>query len=375
MAINIKSTKDEIFKAYQDAEKARKDLENKLVKAEQELTQAKQNAQNSSKPSVTPFTQTQPIAQPTTKVETKIVYQSAPVTTVEGILATLESVETGLGNAVSELSAKLTLEANEIAELLKQSTEKAEKLKSLYNVVASEDTLDKLIAEYEESQKAFEETAQKSKEDFDKDMATRRQNWSTETQLHNIQTQEQNEKNTKELHREQQEYQYNLQQERNAEKDIYAQKRKALQVELDEVKEAKNIAWAELEKTMKTREEEFEKYKNDFEAFPEKLEKEIKKAEAEGKGIIEKDARVKADLLNREIDSRNRVFDLQIGSLNGVIDGQKAQIASLSKQLEATLKQAQELAIKAIEGSANTDKFDAVREIATELAKNQPKNK
>ncbi len=367
MSINIKSTKDEIFKAYQDAEKARKDLENKLLKAEQELTKAKQDAQGATK-----FTAT---ATATAQPATKIVYQSAPVTTVEGILATLESVETGLGNAVSELSAKLTLEADQVAELLKQSTEKAEKLKSLYNVVASEDTLDKLIAEYEENQKAFEETAQKNREDFDKDMATRRLNWSVENQLHNTQVYERNEKNSKEIQREQQEYQYNLQQERNAEKDAYAQKRKALQVELDEIREAKNLAWAELEKTLKTREEEFDKYKSDFEAFPEKLEKEVKKAEAEGKGIIEKDARVKADLLHREIDSRNRVFDLQINSLNGVIDGQKSQIASLSKQLEATLKQAQELAIKAIEGSANTDKFDAVREIANELAKNQPKNK
>lgn len=370
MSVNIRSTKDEIFNAYQDAEKARKELETKLKQAEQELAKAKQDAQSSSKSA--PVAVTQPVA---TKTQTQIVYQSAPVITVEGILATLESVEFGLGNAVSELSAKLTLEADELAELLKQSTEKAEKLKSLYNVVAGEGTLDKLIEEYETSQKAAEETAQKRSEDFDKDITNRRKEWQDEKQLHNTQIQERNEKNTKEQQREQQEYQYTLQQERNAEKDAYAQKKKALQVELDEIKEKKNLTWGETEKTLVAREEEFEKYKHDFEAFPEKLEKEIKKAEAEGKGIIEKDARVKADLLQREIESRNRVFNLQITSLEGVIDGQKAQIASLSKQLEATLKQAQELAIKAIEGSANTDKFDAVREIATELAKNQPKNK
>ncbi len=368
MSVNIKSTKDEIFKAYQDAEKARKDLETKLKQAEQELAKAQSAPKTVSTP--------QPIAQPVAqKVQTQIVYQNAPVNTVEGIVATLESVEFGLGNAVSELSAKLTLEANQIAELLKQSTEKAEQLKSLYNVAANEGTLDKLIAEYEASEKTFEESAQKRNEDFDKDIATRRKDWQDEKQLHNTQIQERNEKNTKEQQREQQEYQYNLQQERNAEKDVYAQKRKALQIELDEVRETKNLAWGESEKALKTREDEYEKYKKDFEEFPEKLEKEIKKAEAEGKAIIEKDARVKADLLNREIDSRNRVFDLQISSLNGVIEGQKAQIANLTKQLESTQRQAQELAIKAIEGSANTDKFDAVREIATELAKNQPKNK
>ena len=47
----------------------------------------------------------------------------------------------------------------------------------------------------------------------------------------------------------------------------------------------------------------------------------------------------------------------------------------LSLQLEAALKQAQELAVKAIEGTSSHGSFEALKEIALEQAKNQPKAK
>jgi hypothetical protein len=47
----------------------------------------------------------------------------------------------------------------------------------------------------------------------------------------------------------------------------------------------------------------------------------------------------------------------------------------LAKQLESALKQVQDLAVKAIEGAANINSYQAVKEIAIEQAKTQMKNK
>ena len=57
------------------------------------------------------------------------------------------------------------------------------------------------------------------------------------------------------------------------------------------------------------------------------------------------------------------------------VNKQSAQIQSLAKQLNTTLQQAQDLAVKALEGSANASSFAAMKEIALEQAKTAQKAK
>ncbi|MDR9403915.1 MAG: hypothetical protein RI580_10790 [Halothece sp. Uz-M2-17] len=45
------------------------------------------------------------------------------------------------------------------------------------------------------------------------------------------------------------------------------------------------------------------------------------------------------------------------------------------QQLDATLKQVQDLAVKAIEGASSTEPFQSLLEIVLEQTKNQPKGK
>jgi chromosome segregation ATPase len=62
-------------------------------------------------------------------------------------------------------------------------------------------------------------------------------------------------------------------------------------------------------------------------------------------------------------------------SLEQTINNQETRIQNLSKQLESALKEVQYLAVKAIEGSANINSYQAIKEIALEQAKSQVKNK
>ena len=62
-------------------------------------------------------------------------------------------------------------------------------------------------------------------------------------------------------------------------------------------------------------------------------------------------------------------------SLEQTINNQEGRIQNLSKQLESALKQVQDLAVKAIEGTANVNSYQAIKEIALEQAKTQAKNK
>lgn len=66
---------------------------------------------------------------------------------------------------------------------------------------------------------------------------------------------------------------------------------------------------------------------------------------------------------------------MRIQSLEETIQNQEARINNLAKQLDSALKQVQDLAVKAIEGSANISSLQAVKEIALEQAKTKTNNK
>lgn len=367
--INSKSTKAQILQAYKDLQKEKQEVEKKLRVSEQEVTKLKKQ------PSASPakVAATKPMVKEKTVV--KVVGDSTKVENIEGIILNLESIEKGLGTAMSEVSNKLTVEAETLAELTQEINEEREQLGKLYDLKVENGLLDKLIEDYEKSKTTFEEESDKKRKVFEEDIADKRKAWNKEQDLHYRKNSERDEGNRKRQEREREEHEYNLELERSLKDDEYEQKKKQLQVELDELRENKESTWAAEEKALKTLENEFNDYKTKFTEIPDKLDKAIKKAEAEGKAIIERDAKEKAELLEKETESEKRIFELTIESLDNTIKTQNSRITNLSKQLESALKQAQDLAVKAIEGSANNDSFDAIREIALEQAKNQAKSK
>ena len=362
--ISSKSTKAEILKAYTELQREKTEVDKKLRNSEQEVVKLKkQPAAPSSKPMIKE------------KTVVKVVGDTSKVENVEGIILNLENIEKGLGKAMNEVANKLTVEAESLAELTENINEEKEQLGKLYDLKVENGILDELVKEYEGSKTSFGEESDKTRKTFEEDIAEKRKAWNKDKDLHYQKTSERDEVNSKRQEREREEHEYNLELGRSLKDDEYEQKKKQLQLELDDLREARETAWTTDEKALKDLETDFNTYKTKFEEVPDKLDKAIKKAEAEGKAIIERDAKEKAELLEKETESEKRIFELTIDSLDNTIKTQNSRITSLSKQLESALKQAQDLAVKAIEGSANNESFSAIREIALEQAKTQTKSK
>lgn len=75
------------------------------------------------------------------------------------------------------------------------------------------------------------------------------------------------------------------------------------------------------------------------------------------------------------MEGQKRFYEERLQSLELTITNQETRLQNLSKQLESALKQVQDLAIKAIEGTSNLNYYQAIKEIALEQAKSQVKNK
>jgi hypothetical protein len=290
-------------------------------------------------------------------------------------IASLDSLQLGFGAAASELSEKLATEAAKLAEIREAVTEEVTDLQVLHNLAVDESTFEELIENYQTSSKAFGEELRNSQEAAEQEVQNLSKGWNKEQEQNGITVKERAELDRKNSQREVQEYKYNLELARKLDREQHEQQQAVLYYELAETRENQEKAWTERELALAEREKSFHEAKEKVAAFVQDKEKAIDKAKGEGKGIATYQAKIKSDLYAKEVEGQKRFYEGSIESLEDTIANQGERLNSLSKQLESALKQVQDLAVKAIEGSANANSYQTLKEITLEQAKSQAKTK
>jgi hypothetical protein len=354
-----KNTKAEILTAYHQLTEEKKNLEAQL-----------KNAQKQASVGVNTST-----VQVVKEAPISMMSNTSTKDKVNLTIASLDSIQLGFGGAVSELSAKLTTEADKLADIRSMVAAEIADLKTLHNLEISENTFEELIDRYETSSKAFSEELWARTEANRQTIQTQTKAWNEEQEQHLMTIEERMELDRKNNQREIQEYKYNLDLQRKLDREKYEQQQADLARELAETKETQEKVWTEREQALVDREKQFYEAKDKVAAFVQDKEKAIEKAKAEGKGIAIYQAKIKSDLYAKDVEGQKRSYEGRIESLEDTIKNQNERLNSLSKQLEAALKQVQDLAVKAIEGSANASSYQTLKEITLEQAKSQAKTK
>ena len=351
-----KSTKAEILQAYEELAKETAAVKTQLNQALKE---------NKSVTKDQPKLEPKPAMNQPSTVQQKMNY------TIES----LAKIQLGFGSAANELSEQLTTQASKLSDIRENVEKEVQQLKQLHNLEISEDILDTLISNYEDNSKRYQEDFSQRKEVLLQEIDEQRKTWIKEQDDNNTLIKERDENLKKTRQRDESEYKYNLELQRKLAKDEYEQEQKELNKQLEEFQQETEKNWAEREKVIAEREKQFEEAKVKVEAFPKEKEAALKKATEEGKGIAYYQAKIKSDLYAKEVEGQKRFYEQRLQSLEQTITNQDNRIQNLSKQLESALKQVQDLAVKAIEGTANVNSYQAIKEIALEQAKSQVKNK
>jgi len=385
--IRAKSTKAEILEAYQALEIAFTELQTKQAKAALAALAAppatvkavekpapSEETKPASPPSSSPkekkMTTTPTIAEVLPKIDSSVV-QAQMDTVIKGLTQLGEQFNT----ALSQLSTTMLVEASRLKEVSTQVETDSQRLTLLYDVIIEEDTLSKTIKQYADTAQRYEEILKQQREDSEKTWLGNMQEWQKEREETTQRWQEQDTVYKKSQQREDTEYHYGLTWQRHRSEEESAQQKKQQAQSLKELQEQRQRAWDEREKALAEREKLLEEAKAKVEKFPKDLELAIKKAKEEGAGIARYQAKLKADLAAREIAGEEEVYRLKIQALEQEVAKQTVYIDKLTLQLEAALKQVQELALKAIEGASSHSSYQALKEIALEQAKNQSKVK
>lgn len=351
--ISDRNTKAEILEAYQELQKEKSGLQSQL----------KKSASNGNGQAVA----SQPIIKNTQKTN-----QSK----LEATLESLTMFQSSFGGVISEISEQLTSEASRLEELQNLVAESRQQLQDLHGIEEIEDdTLEVLIQRYEENSKTFEEELTDRRDALEQEWQERQAAWKKEQEEHQRAVRERNENYQKTRDRDEETYKYNLNLQREIDREEYEQNKAELYQKLAEFKQERERQWAEREKAIAEREKEHLEVKMKVAQFEQNLEDTVKKGKEMGRNIGNYQAKVKADLFAKEVEGQKQFYELRVRGLSETIQSQDLRIQNISKQLDSALKQVQDLAVKAIEGTSNVNSFQAMKEIALEQAKNQQKGK
>jgi DNA repair exonuclease SbcCD ATPase subunit len=281
------------------------------------------------------------------KQKNKKLLEVASTYTVNNIVNGMASLQLEFGNTINEISETLDKESSKLDELKKAISVKTEQLEQLRQVRLVADVLYILRQEHQEKLRILQNNTTTQQEAIDKEMAKTRKAWEKEQQEFESKITEVVELLTKARQQEAADYEYELERIHKIEMDDYEKANRKQERELEEANREKDKAWAERDKYLTDNQAEFEANQQKIAGFDTKLQEEYNKARQEAIKDTDRDAKVKADLFEKEWEANKQGYEFKIQSLEATIQRQAEQIKELTDQLQAVTNQAQNLALKA----------------------------
>ena len=272
--------------------------------------------------------------------------------TVDNIVNGMASLQLDFGNTVKDLAEKLTTESAKLAELKKAIAVEKEHLEQLRKVRLVSDSLYILRQEHQERLTNLQQQTATQQEILEKEMLQTRKSWSQEQQEFTVKIAETAELIASQREQQEADYSYEITRKHKLEMDAYEEAKRKQERELQEVNQEKEKAWQEREKILAAQKKESTENKQKIEGFEEKLKQEYNKTKGEAIKNAEREAKVKADLFEKEWEATKQGYELTIQSLTATIEKQTEQIAEITSQLQAATTQAQNLALRAFQSTS-----------------------
>ncbi len=281
------------------------------------------------------------------KAKNKQLLEVASTYTVDSIVKGLADLQLDFGSVINGLSERLSAESSKLDELKRGIEIETAQLQQLQQIRVVADALYILTQEHQEKITALEQSAASQREVIEKDTIQKRKVWEKEQQEFDTTVQETTALIIKEREQETADYLYELERTRKVETDEYEETKRKLERELQQSTREKEKNWVEREQVLSDNQAEFEKNQTKAAGFEEELKQANTKAKEEAIQEVSREAKVKADLVDKEWEGTKQGYELKVQSLQQTIGRQTEQIAEISAQLQATMKQAQDLAMKA----------------------------
>lgn len=292
------------------------------------------------------------------------VIKTADTLTTDGTVEKINALKVEIGKMLSQLSDNLEEEASNYLKLKESIELKKKELKEIYDIEASAFALAALIEAQKQKKQEFDEEMTGRKETLETEIQQKRLEWEKEKQEFEAAVKERNNEEKKLRERQKEEFDYNFKRDQQLSKNTFNDEKEKMGKELAAAKEAFEKKVAETEKNLNEREEkvkEREKFVNDLQTqvdqFPTQLDSAVNKAVKEVTERLTLEAKKNEELLKKGYEGETNVLKTKIESLEQTVAQQDKQITDLSQRLEKSYSKVQDIAVKAIEGSASAQRL------------------
>jgi hypothetical protein len=262
-----------------------------------------------------------PVEKDATLEQEKIIIDNAAKETVEKITTDLSQLRITANQTISNLTEKLTAEAERFSALQKALALAKKELEDIHQIKIRAGMLQRMV----ELQKLEEER-------FGQEMTAKRQSWDNEQK-------EYEQRVARERTRETEEYNYEQQIKHKKEHDVW-----------EEEKQKREKVLTDKEEKLSDQMQELEDLRKQAAQFQIAMDKAVKEAIA--KTIVDerKEAQIRANFTKQETDTRIQIATLKIASLEKIVKDQTDEIIELKRQLETATRQVKDIAVAVIEG-------------------------
>ncbi|MBI1954493.1 MAG: hypothetical protein HYS39_02670 [Proteobacteria bacterium] len=317
--VSSKSTKDQILAAYQEVVK-------------------KLHEQGTEKP------------QETKKKEEDVkIVSVASSHTQETLIEDLGQLKLKAIKQIDNLSESLFQEFEKLKEIRSAVSIEQQHLKDLYHINETAHTLAALLQVQNQKKEDFELEMEEKKRDLQSDIAKQQEHWKEQKELLEKSYKDQKELLEKTRKRDEEEYNYNLEQKRRRETNDYSLKKESLEKESAQLRE-------DLEKResmIKDKENSFQDLTQQVTEFPNRMEQAIRQAKKETEDLLLQKVEFEKQLIQKEYEMQIQLHQQRIVYLEQKIKEQEILNRELSTKADSAIQQIQTIACRALDTSSN----------------------
>ena len=269
--------------------------------------------------------------------------------TVDNIVNRMATVQLDFSNLTKEIADRLEGESGVLTELKKAIQVEQEKVVQIRQVRLVADALYILRQEHQEKIKVLENKITESQNDIQEKQEKNRKIWAKEQAEFETLIAESAELLHRQRQQEESDYDYHLEVDRKHEMDEYEETKRVQERELRLTNQEKNKGWQEREAILAKQEKEFNSNQEKITGFEEKIKTDVNKARGEAIKEANKEAEVKANLIEKEWEATKQGLEFKIQSLEAKIQEQNQEIEGIMTQLQNATEQAQNLALRAFQ--------------------------
>jgi len=307
--------------------------------------------------------------------EQKEVVKVAETLSSEGVIKEIGNLKLEIGKNLTQLSDGLEEEVNKFKKIQKAIEVKEEEIKELYEIERSAATLAALIEAQNQKREEFESEMAARREELNQEIQITRDEWQKEKKQYEAEIKERDAAEAKKREREKEEYSYAFKREQQLSKDMFEDEKAKMEKEIQLKKEQMEKELSERERIIAEKEGELNELRKKIADLPEETEVAVNKAVKETAERLTLEAKTRDELMRKEFDGERNVLTTRIESLERTVKEQSGQVSHLSEQLEKAYQKVQDIAVKSVEGSSNLKSLSNLQQLLSEQTKKQLQEK